>query len=115
MLMSQAMARIEGRNRGKGEASWKFDGNTTLATYKAFLAGWEINDPAVLDAYAPPAWLSGEQAGESINEVLGTCDNERQEARLDGVMSVYETSADAAYWRELIRTARYHVRENLYK
>lgn len=108
-LITKRTAQQEGRERGRNAASWMFDGNTTEETYRRFLQGYDEGDPAVMDAYAPPSWLSGEWAGESISELLGDCENARDEERLDGVMEAYESAAEEAYWRELVRTARYHT------
>ena len=44
-----------GRDAGRAAASWMFDGNTPEDTYRAVLRGIEEGDPAILDAYPPPA------------------------------------------------------------
>jgi hypothetical protein len=105
-LVSKKVAKVDGAARGKGAASWMFDGNTTKETYRAFLDGFEDGDPAIMDAYAPPSWLSGEHAGESLNELLGEATTERDAERLDDVCATYEEAADRAYWGELVRVAR---------
>lgn len=109
-MLTVREARREGRRAGVGAASWRFDGNTTDATYRAFLKGCEEGDPLVLDAYAPPSWLSGEWSGESMNDILGEPENARDEARQDDVAAAYEEAADRAYWRELERVALFHAR-----
>lgn len=109
-MMTKREAQQAGRKRGLAAASWKFDGNTTDATYRAFLQGWNDCDPAILDAYEPPSWLSGEWAGESMSELLGECYDARDEERRDDVAQAYEHAASTAYWCELVRTARYHTR-----
>lgn len=58
-----------GTVHGRAEASWIFDGNTTIETYKAFLRLYNDND--LPDEYCPRDILSGEWAGESIPELLG--------------------------------------------
>ena len=108
-LMSKADAKKAGKRAGLAAASWKFDGNTSKATYEHFLQGLADGDPEVLDAYAPPSWLSGEFAGESMNELIGAPDTPAQEARVDDVAQAYEYAAEGAYWHELERMARYAV------
>ena len=108
-LMSKAEAKKAGKRAGLAAASWKFDGNTTKATYEYFLKGLADGDPEVLDAYMPPSWLSGEFAGESMNELIGAPDTPAQEARVDDVAQAYEDAAEGAYWHELERMARYAV------
>ena len=95
-----------GAERGGAAASWMFDGNTTAATYRAFLKGVEDGDPAVRDQYQPPEWLSGEWAGESISELLG-------EHTTEGGQDAYCMAADTAYWAELERAARIHTTEDV--
>lgn len=106
-MLNKREAKKEGRQAGLAAASWKFDGNTTDETYRAFLQGSEDGDPAVMDAYSPPSWLSGEWAGESISEILG--ESSGDDERDDEIATIYEEAADTAYWRELERVARYHA------
>lgn len=108
-LMTKRDAIRAGRERGRNAASWMFDGNTTDATYRAFLAGWEEGDPEIMNRYQPPSWLSGEWAGESISELLGDAETQRDLDRLEDVEQAYSDAADVAYWRELERVAWYHV------
>ncbi len=107
-MITKREATKAGRRAGLAAASWKFDGNTTEATYRAFVKGNEEGDPAIMDAYAPPLWLSGEWAGESITEILGP-QNARDYNRADSIADAYMEAAETAYWRELERVARYHV------
>lgn len=111
-LVTQDEARKAGRARGVNAASWMFDGNTTDETYRAFLKGFDEGDPAIMDQYQPSSWLSGENAGESINEILGEALSKRDLDRLERVQEVYEAAADQAYWDELVKTARRMVRES---
>lgn len=108
-LMSKVDAKKAGKRAGLAAASWKFDGNTSKATYEHFLKGLADGDPEVLDAYMPPSWLSGEFAGESMNELIGSPDTPAQEERVDDVAQAYELAAEGAYWHELERMARYAV------
>lgn len=108
-------ARERGAKAGHAAATWALDGNTSDATYRALVAGWEDGDPAVLNQYD---WspLSGQWAGESIPELLGDLLSElgdgREDADLDNVEQVqdaYESAALDAYWDELTRVARFHI------
>jgi len=109
-MMTKREATKAGRLAGEAAASWMFDGNTTDETYRAFLKGWEEGDPMAMDAYAPPSWLSGEWAGESMTEILGECYGKRDEERQDDVAQTYEEAADTAYWRTLERDAQRALR-----
>lgn len=108
-MLNKREAKRAGRDAGIAAASWKFDGNTDDATYSAFLRGSRDGDPAVMDAYQPPSWLSGEWAGESISELLG--DSSGDCDRDDEIANIYEDAANMAYWNELERIARYHTKE----
>lgn len=109
-MLTKREAQKAGKRAGIAAASWKFDGNTTDATYRAFLNGNEDGDPAIMNLFDAPSWLSGEWAGESMNEILGTPQNARDEERQDDVANAYVEAADDAYWRELERVARYHTK-----
>jgi hypothetical protein len=108
-ILTIAEAKRAGKRAGLAAASWKFDGNTTQTTYEHFLNGLADGDPEVLDGYAPPSWLSGEYAGESLYELLGHPDTPKQEERIDAVAQAYEYAAEGAYWHELERAARQAV------
>lgn len=110
-MMTQREAKIAGRAAGKALASWVFDGNTTDETYRAFLTGYDDGDPKIMDQFAPRSgWLSGEMAGESMNEILGEPLDARDEERRDAVAALYEEYADKAYWAELVKTAKRALR-----
>ena len=84
-----------------------FDGNTTVETYRAYVAGMcDDIDPEI--AFSPPAWLSGEWAGESMTEILGESSGNMD--RDDEIASLYEEAADAAFSRELEKVARRMVK-----
>jgi hypothetical protein len=71
-MLTKRQAIKVGRARGLALASWVFDGNTTDATYRRFLELSEEGSPKLYDEFGPRSgWLSGEMAGESINEILG--------------------------------------------
>lgn len=108
-MLTKREAQKAGRAVGLAAASWMFDGNTTDDTYRAFVDGRRDGDPKIVDQYAPREWLSGEWVGESVSELLGECENTRDEERASDVMDAYVEAADTAYWRELERVARYHL------
>jgi hypothetical protein len=133
-----AEAAVRGTKAGKAAASWVFDGNTTDETYRRTLQGIEDGDPEVMDrlSWSP---LSGEWAGESIQELLGdllTCSacggdgifaeagyvegaEEEPCNACDGtgydtdaqeeIEEAYEEAAQDAYWQEIERVARFHT------
>lgn len=119
-----ADARERGERAGRAAASWKFDGNTTERTYADFVRAYDDGDPMILDIYAPPAWLSGEWAGESVPELLSVILRVRgivgdlideykavegdphDDYSTETICEAYEQGADAAYWAELETTAR---------
>lgn len=106
-------AKRDGRNAGKASASWCFDGNTTDATYRAFLKGYRDGDPMVLDQFSPPN-LSGEWADSPTPQTIaGDYDLDASRAedqdRIDMACEAWENAAQDAFWAELERVARYHV------
>lgn len=106
-------AKKDGRSAGLAAASWVFDGNTTLATYRRTLEGLRDGDPAVYDAFRSPD-LSGEWADAPTPATLAD-DYGIDEARdpdgdlLDEVCDVWQAAADAAFWTEIERVCRFHV------
>ena len=104
-ILQQATDR--GTTDGKAKASWAFDGNTTEATYKRFLQGFEDGDPEIMDAYDVSP-LSGEWSGESITELLGDLIEEDEDSEED-ILDAYETAFQDAYWNELQRVANLQV------
>jgi hypothetical protein len=105
----RARAAELGEEAGKAAASWVFDGNTSHATYRAFLDRYEDGDD--LDAYAPRSgWLSGEFAesptpGTLARDLGVSADSDI----LDDACEVFETTADDAYWAELLRVATHQA------
>lgn len=107
-MLNKREAKAAGKAAGKAAASWRFDGVTTDATYLAVALGIEIGDPAVLDQISPGSWLSGEWAGESMNELLDA-DSDDDPDHLDEIAGIYETAADSAYWYEIDRMIPRHI------
>lgn len=101
-----------GRQAGESAASWAFDGNTSIDTYRETIQGIEDCDPLVLDRFRVPN-LSGEWADEvssqDLTRELGIADEDAEHA--DEVCSAWEDAASEAYWAAVESTAREHVLE----
>jgi len=95
-----------GREHGKAEADWIFDGNTTIETYKEFLR--LHNDCDLPDEYCPRDILSGEWAGESINELLGDLlSNSLSIHERDSIYEHYEQGYQDGWYNHLEEVAIY--------
>lgn len=112
-----AEATRRGKKAGKNAGSWVIDGNTTDATKARIAQGVDDGDPAVL--CDEPSWLSGEMAGESIQELLGdllwdlsdlsgkwTDTSDARYAKNDEIEGAYENAAGLAFWAEVERSAK---------
>jgi hypothetical protein len=89
-----------GRQDGTAAGSWVFDGNSSEATLRRFLAGVEDGDPEVLDAL-PCSPLSGDilaAVGEDTGYLIG------QDER-DDVLQAYEDAYESAAQDEAVRYA----------
>lgn len=108
-LTEQAYER--GLQDGKARASWVFDGNTTIETYKTFLRLYNEGD--LPDDFLCPDPLSGEWADESIRDVLG--DLLTDDADIDywhgDVFEEYERGFNEAWYDTLVETAMYHTQD----
>jgi hypothetical protein len=100
--MDKRTATRQGKAAGKAHASWVFDYTTSDDTYKEFIQGFGNGDSEIIDAYDVSP-LSGEWAGESIQEILG-------DRVSDASMDAYDSAFQKAYWNDLIRVAIYHVK-----
>lgn len=107
-VMSDSPYYKEGYEAGKNAASWAFDGNTDLATYARVLRGWNDGDPEILDMQ--PAPLSGEWAGQSMSEILGTFDDPEDEQE---AADAYEEGFSEGFWDEIQETCAYHLGEDV--
>jgi hypothetical protein len=102
-----AKAREIGAERGKSAASWVFDGNTDLATYRRVLKGIEDCDPEVLDGL-PYSDLSGEWAdGYTVDMLAKELDVPWDD--IDTLADAYEASFFEAVCDELAAFARLHL------
>lgn len=86
-----------GREHGLNAASWYFDGNTSMETYRATLAGIDAGDPEVLDTF-PSSPLS------AAFLLMG-----QDSDAFDDVCTAYEQEYSEASAGEIERVARYHV------
>lgn len=101
MPLSLSKCKKEGKNAGTNAARWAFDMNRMGPDdFREFLRKYDDGDPVVMDM--EPAWLSGEWAGESPNEILG-------EGWTDRHAEAYETAAREAYWDEMVRIAAFQI------
>jgi hypothetical protein len=85
---------------GKAAGSWAIDGNTSVETCARILAGYDNGDPEIMNMQ--PAPLSGEWAGESIQELFGKTPTDSQ-------LTDYEMGYQTGYWDEVLRACRYQV------
>ena len=86
----------EGLAQGRNHGAYVIDGNTSAAEARRILQGIEDCDPAVMDMEPNP--LSGEWAGESMAEILGTFDSPEDE---DAAANAYSDGFTEGYWAEV--------------
>src|ERR1700723_107743 len=79
-----------GREHGLNAASWYFDGNTSMETYRSVLAGIDAGDPMILDTF-PSSPLNGEFADDySISDLAEDTGTEQESDHFDDVCTAYE-------------------------
>jgi len=113
-----------GREHGQAAASWVFNGNTTAATYRTVLRGFEDGDPAILDSYRTPN-LSGEYADDySEGDLLADLDLpaswqvcplpefEREEL-ISEIADAYNDAASETFWQAIETTCREHIEHEI--
>lgn len=112
-MLSAAEARRDGRKAGKAAASWLDIRDAAAA--RRFRRMLDDGDPQ-LDDYLPRRPdLSGEFAGESLNEVLGVDDGDAEEwgdefdDHVDEIAEIWQEAADEAFDREIERTILVHA------
>jgi hypothetical protein len=101
-----------GHDAGYAAGTWMTDGNTTDQTYRFLLTGLETGDPEVLDMMPSP--LSGEWAGESIQELLGDLledggDDDADTATNEEIFAAYEEGFQVGWEHEIVRACRYQL------
>jgi len=108
MTMAEAIAAAAriGTDAGQAAASWAFDGNTTVETYRAVLAGIEDGDPMILDAFGEPG-LDGEGTGaRDLCDEIGVDYDLTTTADVDRIADAYLDASRESFWAEVERTAR---------
>lgn len=109
-LLNQA--RDRGEDAGKSAASWAFAEHQGAEYYAKLRQLIDDGDPRLDEYISEPAWLSGEHAGESINELLGDIIEEAQSFGYDiedDIMEAYEEGATDEFWSEIHRVIEYHA------
>ena len=86
-----------GLEAGRAAGSWVIDGNSSEAQARRILQGIEDGDSAIMDMQPSP--LSGEWAGESIQELFGHTPTDSQ-------LDDYEQGYSEGYWDEVERSCR---------
>jgi hypothetical protein len=99
-MLNAAEARRDGRLAGKAAATWFDPGDERHA--RKLLRMLEEDDP-MLDEYLPrrPS-LSGEWAGESMNEILRIDENDDPDD-IDEIADIWQEAADEAFDAEIER------------
>lgn len=109
-FLNQAEGR--GEDAGKSAASWAFAENQGVEYYEELRQLHDDGDPRFDDLISEPDWLSGEHAGESINELLGDIIEEAKSCGYDiedEIMEAYEEGATNEFWTEVHRVIEYHA------
>lgn len=105
-------AESRGEGAGKSAASWAFAQNQGVEYYEELRRLHDDGDPRFDDYISEPSWLSGEHAGESINELLGDIIEEAKSYGYDiedEIMEAYEEGATNEFWTEVHRVIEYHA------
>lgn len=105
-MLNEREAKRAGAQAGKSAASWLEIGSKRDA--ERLLEMLDDGDPE-LDDYLPRRPdLSGEWAGESINEILQVDDDDDDED-IDRIADIWQEAADEAFDKEIERQIRYHA------
>ena len=86
-----------GYEAGKAAGSWVLDGNSSTETAARILQGYDDGDPEIMDMQ--PAPLSGENAGDSMVELLGD-EHTFEDAE------AFENGFGEGFWDEVRSSAR---------
>ena len=105
----EAQARKLGQQHGSSVASWVFDGNTDLDTYRRVIQGYEDGDPEIMDMQPSP--FSGEWTPQSVLDDLGLDEQEADSGRYDFVLDAYEAAFSEEYWDVIVDTCQLHLTE----
>lgn len=105
-------ARERGRDAGETAATWVSADSEEGA--RRLLQLMRDGDPLIDSYIQAPRWLSGEWAGESVDDILGDLLEELHEEpdgedAEDDLLNAYEEAANTAFWEnaelELMRQA----------
>jgi hypothetical protein len=100
-MLTRREARAEGKRAGHAAATW-FEPSDELVQMI------EDGDPEA-DQYMPRRPdLSGEYAGESMNELLDVTEDDDPDD-VDEIADIWQEAADAAYQKEIDRAIRAYV------
>ncbi len=106
--MNKRDAERAGREQGEAAANGVFDGNTTPETFIRTQKYHEEGSPRLDEIVIEPTWLSGEMAGESINELLPDLPEDMDRAA--EYVTVYEEAASRKFWQIIERDIRRGVK-----
>lgn len=109
-------AERRGKQAGKNAASWVWDfGRMSHRDFEYAKRQFNEDEDSVFENIETPNFLSGENAGESINELLGDLIEEAEENGLDieeDILNAYEGAAIDEFWTEVHREAALHFRDD---
>lgn len=108
-----------GEKAGRNAASWVWDDGRSRrrpSDYAEWLRKYRDGDPRATDFINEPAWLSGEHAGESIQELLGDLIEEGYAAGGDEsfereLLDSYEAFASDAFWNAIVDEAKMRAKD----
>ncbi|MGO9964460.1 MAG: hypothetical protein ACLPUG_13680 [Acidimicrobiales bacterium] len=103
-----AEAEHDGYHAGHAAGTWVTDGNTSEATYRAILDGYESGDSGVMDYQ--PAPLSGEWADDPGPRDLFAGWDRMDDWQQDEIATAYEAGYSDGFWSEVVRSCRYALR-----
>jgi hypothetical protein len=102
-MLTKTEAKREGKRAGEAAASWFDPGDRRNA--RRLLEMLDDGDPR-LDEYLPRSPdLSGEYAGESMNEILDI-DDDDDDDDVDEIAQIWEDAASTAFMRSIEKQIR---------
>ena len=100
-----AEAEADGYQAGKACATWGVSADTSEATCRRILQGYEDGDPVVMDLQ--PAPLSGEWADDPAPRDLFAGWDRMADWQQDEIATAYEAGYSDGYWTETLRACQY--------
>lgn len=99
-MLNKREAKQEGARAGKAAASYAEISDDLIDM-------WDDGDPAMDDYLPARPNLSGEWAGESMNEILDISDDDDvDDDDVDEIAEIWEDAANEAYDKEILRMMR---------